>query len=237
MQLSEARRVVLLNYNSDTKHIDFRHYSITVKAVGVSKSIKRVINTAVPDLQGFDDISDYVLRGAYASESDQDQRAIKLVELGPRMELRLVKVQAGMCDGEVLFHDFIKRTPGELKAQKVAHDKKLQEKAARRKTQEQNVVKKKAEKEAAKEAHRLATGGAPRKKQGEDDEDEEPQAGKRKRVTMDVDQSDEEDEGEEDTYSDMGEMAPDFSDEEFSGGEDYNDEDPDHMEAMSDDDM
>lgn len=128
MQLADARRVVLLNYNSETKHIDFRHYNVSVKPVGISKSIKRVITTAVPDLKGFDDISDYVLRGAFASESDvedgpdstvtlgqdyvgrnnrkQDQRAIKLVELGPRMELKLVKIQAGMCDGEVLYHDF-----------------------------------------------------------------------------------------------------------------------------------
>jgi ribosome biogenesis protein SSF1/2 len=130
MQLADARRVVLLNYNSETKHIDFRHYNVSVKPVGISKSIKRVITTAVPDLKGFDDISDYVLRGAFASESDvedgpestvtlgqdyvgrnnrrQDQRAIKLVELGPRMELKLVKIQAGMCDGEVLYHDFSK---------------------------------------------------------------------------------------------------------------------------------
>ncbi|KAF9946098.1 hypothetical protein BGZ70_003409, partial [Mortierella alpina] len=115
MQLADARRVVLLNYNSETKHLDFRHYNVSVKPVGISKSIKRVITTDVPDLKGFEDISDYVLRGAFASESDvedgpdstvtlgqdyvgrnnkrQDQRAIKLVELGPRMELKLVKIQ------------------------------------------------------------------------------------------------------------------------------------------------
>ena len=130
MQLADARRVVLLNYNSETKHLDFRHYNVSVKPVGISKSIKRVITTDVPDLKGFEDISDYVLRGAFASESDvedgpdstvtlgqdyvgrnnkrQDQRAIKLVELGPRMELKLVKIQGGMCDGEVLYHDFSK---------------------------------------------------------------------------------------------------------------------------------
>jgi ribosome biogenesis protein SSF1/2 len=32
------------------------------------------------------------------------QRAIKLTEIGPRMELQLVRIQAEMCDGEVLFH-------------------------------------------------------------------------------------------------------------------------------------
>lgn len=128
MQLADARRVVLLNYNSDTSTIDFRHYSVAVKPIGVSKSVKRVISTHVPDLSRFADISEYVLREAQASESDvedggettvtlgqdfvgrnnrkAEQRAIRLTELGPRMELRLVKVQEGLCGGEVLFHEF-----------------------------------------------------------------------------------------------------------------------------------
>ena len=292
MQLADARRVVLLNYNSETKHIDFRHYNVAVKPVGISKSIKRVITTGVPDLQGFEDISDYVLRGAFASESDvedgpestvtlgqdfvgrnnrrQDQRAIKLVELGPRMELRLVKIQAGMCDGEVLYHDIgtslcsfinidsfvsllkqdyntnkiilftlqliVKRTPEELKAQKAERQKKMQEKAARRKTQEQNVIKKKAEKAAEKEAHRIATGGAPRKPEGDDDEEEGDTKGKRKRPAHDEDDEEEEEDvpeyNDSDDYSDMGDMAPQFSDDdegEFSGDDD------DQMEGFTDD--
>ncbi|KAG0292014.1 hypothetical protein BGZ98_002765 [Dissophora globulifera] len=257
MHLSEARRVVLLNYNSETKNIDFRHYNVSVKPVGISKSIKRVITSEVPDLQGFDDISDYVLRGAFASESDvedgpdstvtlgqdymgrnnrkQDQRAIKLVELGPRMELRLTKIQAGMCDGEVLYHDYIKRSPEELQAQKAERGKKVQEKAARRKAQEVNVAKKKAEKEAAKEAHRLATGGAPRK--SEDDPDA---SGKRKRdddaeedEDQDGDQDQDEYDDESDNYSDMGDMAPQFSDEDEG---DFSGEDNDQIEGFSDDD-
>ncbi|KAI9239440.1 hypothetical protein MVEG_00709 [Podila verticillata NRRL 6337] len=261
MQLADARRVVLLNYNSETKHIDFRHYNVSVKPVGISKSIKRVITTAVPDLKGFDDISDYVLRGAFASESDvedgpdstvtlgqdyvgrnnrrQDQRAIKLVELGPRMELKLVKIQAGMCDGEVLYHDFIKRSPEELKAQKAERQKKAQEKAARRKAQEANVVKKKAEKAAEKEAHRIATGGAPRKAGEDEDDEEEAHDGKRKRAADDEDEEEEEQDEEEqyqddsDNYSDMGDLAPQFSDDEDEGA--FSGEDDDHMEGLSDD--
>ncbi|KAG0337711.1 hypothetical protein BG004_007513 [Podila humilis] len=253
MHLADARRVVLLNYNSETKHLDFRHYNISVKAVGISKSIKRVITTAVPDLKGFDDISDYVLRGAFASESDvedgpdstvtlgqdyigrnnkrQDQRAIKLVELGPRMELKLVKIQAGMCDGEVLYHDFIKLSPEELKAQKAERQKKAQEKVARRKVQEVNVAKKKAEKAAEKEAHRIATGGAPHKERDDDDNEEAEshitKDGKRKRSA-----DEEQDHGDSDNYSDMGDLAPQFSDDDG----DYSGEDNDHMEGLSDDD-
>jgi ribosome biogenesis protein SSF1/2 len=129
MKLSEARRVVLLNYNVETGNIDFRHYSIHVKPVGVTRGVKRVIlNHKLPDLSQFEDVSDYVLREAFASESDledgpentvtlaqryvgrnnqsSEQRAVRLVEMGPRMELRLLKVQAGLCDGEVLYHSY-----------------------------------------------------------------------------------------------------------------------------------
>lgn len=131
MQLADARRVVLLNYNSDTNMIDFRHYAIGVKPIGVSKSVKKIITTEVPNLADFEDISEYVLREAIVSESDvedgpdstvtlgqdyvgrgnkqSEQRAIRLHEIGPRMQLTLTKVENGLCNGEVLYHHFGKK--------------------------------------------------------------------------------------------------------------------------------
>ena len=32
--------------------------------------------------------------------------AIRLVELGPRLTLSLLKIEEGLCDGEVLYHSF-----------------------------------------------------------------------------------------------------------------------------------
>lgn len=132
----------------------------------------------------------------------------------------------------------VKRTPEEIKAQKVAREKKMQEKAARRKAQEVNVAKKKAEREAAKEAHRIATGGAPRKANddegGDSDNDDQDAGAKRKRGGDDDDDDGEDGYGDEseDNYSDMGDMAPQFSDDDeaFSG------EDHDQMEGLSDED-
>ncbi|CAG8469844.1 4085_t:CDS:2 [Funneliformis mosseae] len=124
VQLAEARRVVLFNYNSDTNTIDFRHYIIRVKPIGISKSVRRIINSNVPDLHEYHDISEFVLSEAESGfettvtlaqdfvgkiNKKADQRAIKLVEVGPRMELQLVKIQSGFCDGEVLFHEFWKK--------------------------------------------------------------------------------------------------------------------------------
>ncbi|KAG1452640.1 hypothetical protein G6F56_007763 [Rhizopus delemar] len=125
MQLSQAKRILLFNYNDDTQKIDVRHYTIGVKATGVSKSIKRVVNADLPDLGNFEDISDFVLREAIVSESDvedgpestvtvstqrrNEQRAVRLHEIGPRMTLELTKVENGVCGGEVLYHRYEKR--------------------------------------------------------------------------------------------------------------------------------
>ncbi|CAG8462211.1 10331_t:CDS:2, partial [Scutellospora calospora] len=73
----------------------------------------------------------------------------------PRMELLLIKIQAGLCDGEVLYHEFIHKTPEEIKKIKREREQRKQLSAMRRKEQEKNVERKKAE----KEAHRLATSG------------------------------------------------------------------------------
>lgn len=219
MALSSARRVVLLSYNATTRTIDFRHFLISVRPVGVSKPIRKLIagstnNKAIPlkrrlqdvaggtseseasdpegeekeivklrpvpskkasgkakgilDLSKASDISDYILRqeamgfvtsdsemsdmsdagGSSAgsdSEADEkkgkvrlagdyvgrgnrgkgvrgDKRAVRLVELGPRMEMGLVKIEEGVGEGEVLFHEMSKYCAVELsRARSVTH--------------------------------------------------------------------------------------------------------------------
>ncbi|KAG2230048.1 hypothetical protein INT48_005251 [Thamnidium elegans] len=195
MQLSEARRVLLFNYNEDTGTIDMRHYSIGVKTTGVSKSIKRVINTNLPNLGDYEDISDYVLKEAIISESDiedgpestvtlsqdypgrnnrrNEQRAVRLHELGPRMTLELTKVENGMCGGEVLYHRYITKSQKEIAASERKRQKTLEEKATRREQQEQNVEKKKAEKESAKKKHTDEKEGSDKEEESDDNEEEE----------------------------------------------------------------
>ena len=190
MALSSARRVVLLSYNPQTHTVDFRHYLISVRPVGVSRPIRKIVlgstaNKAAPlplsrkrersasvgsedesmsgggvgargkgvlDLSRAEDISDYILRhegmgfvtsdsemsdvseggsqSGHSSGSEEDERrgkvrlagdyvgrgnrgrgvkgekrAVRLVELGPRMELGLIKVEEGVGEGEVMFHE------------------------------------------------------------------------------------------------------------------------------------
>lgn len=74
------------------------------------------------------DISEFILKGAFATESDVEDeeatftastsaikkdevvessmtKAVKLTELGPRLRLKLIKIQTGICGGEVIYHD------------------------------------------------------------------------------------------------------------------------------------
>ncbi|EPS57836.1 hypothetical protein M569_16981 [Genlisea aurea] len=63
VKLSSCQRIVLLNYNKDTKLIDFRHYSIRLQPVGVSRRLRKFVrNHKVPDLRNLEDVSDFVTK-------------------------------------------------------------------------------------------------------------------------------------------------------------------------------
>ncbi|RDX48281.1 Brix-domain-containing protein [Lentinus brumalis] len=77
------------------------------------------------------------------------KRAVRLDEIGPRMELRLIKIVEGVPgkEGGVLYHDLIKKTKAEVKAQKAEHAAKEKLRKQRREEQERNVQRKKAAQE------------------------------------------------------------------------------------------
>jgi ribosome biogenesis protein SSF1/2 len=88
-----------------------------------------------------------------------EKRAVKLMELGPRMRLRLVKVEDDLCAGKVLWHEFVTKSKEEEKKLDEKWEVRRKEKEERRRIQRENVEKKRKE----------------RKEKGEDDdmEDEE----------------------------------------------------------------
>ncbi|RAK95123.1 Brix domain-containing protein [Aspergillus ibericus CBS 121593] len=92
-----------------------------------------------------------------------EKRAVKLVELGPRLKLRLLKVEEGLCEGRVMWHDFIKKSEDDVKKLDKNWDQKKKEKEQRKKQQKENIEKKKQAKAQAK-----AEG-----KEVEDDDDED----------------------------------------------------------------
>lgn len=45
---------------------------------------------------------------------ENKQSAIRLSELGPRLTIQLMKVEDGLLDGEVLFHELVHKTEEEV---------------------------------------------------------------------------------------------------------------------------
>ena len=74
--------------------------------------------------------------------SNVEKRAVKLVELGPRMKLRLVKVEEGVCEGKVMWNEFVKKSMAEEKELDHRWDQRRKEKEERRKQQRENVERK-----------------------------------------------------------------------------------------------
>lgn len=61
MKISDTRRCLLLSYDSDGI-LHLRHYAIAVTPTGVSKKVKKLLLSKIPDLSKFEDISEYVLK-------------------------------------------------------------------------------------------------------------------------------------------------------------------------------
>ncbi|EEQ83936.1 hypothetical protein RJZ56_005631 [Blastomyces dermatitidis] len=102
------------------------------------------------------------------SDPSVEKRAVKLVELGPRMKLKLTKVEEGLCGGKVLWHHVLTKTEAETKQLDEAWEKKRREKEQRRKEQKENVERKRKERgKGAKDADK--DGGV----EGEDEDIDE----------------------------------------------------------------
>jgi ribosome biogenesis protein SSF1/2 len=71
-----------------------------------------------------------------------EKKAIKLVELGPRMKLRMTKVEEGVCAGKVMWHEYIHKSKEELKEMDRIWEQRQREKEERKKIQKQNVERK-----------------------------------------------------------------------------------------------
>jgi len=130
VKLRTVKRCVMLNYNEDTGLIDFRHYAVKVKPVGLSKPVKKLVaSKKIPNLsrlKSFDDIME--VEHGFTSESDgeldevEEQRhvtvtqpmksggnvlfeksAVRCVEIGPRLTLELVRITEGLCKGKTMY--------------------------------------------------------------------------------------------------------------------------------------
>lgn len=74
--------------------------------------------------------------------------ALKLHELGPRLKLKLIKIEEGVCRGNVVFHSYVKKSKKEIKEQMDGIKRKRDLKNERKRIQDENVQRKLNEKEA-----------------------------------------------------------------------------------------
>ncbi|KDQ60625.1 hypothetical protein JAAARDRAFT_124154 [Jaapia argillacea MUCL 33604] len=102
-----------------------------------------------------DDADAVSLAGDYVGRNNKrgSKRAVRLDEIGPRLELRLVKIVEGLPgkEGSVIYHEFVKKTKAEAAALKAAHAAKEKLRKERREEQERNVERKKATAKAGDE--------------------------------------------------------------------------------------
>ncbi|KEG12016.1 peter pan protein [Trypanosoma grayi] len=160
---SDIQRVCLFHYDHVEHLVEVRHYFVNAKAVGVSKTVKKLLERRCPTKLGtLDSIDDVLDREDVWSDTDgegeevplaqpfrqhREQCRIKLQEIGPRLTLRLVKVTNGFACGEVLFHQHVKKTPDEVARNGMKVHAKRSEKAKRKAEQDENVRQKRVRRE------------------------------------------------------------------------------------------
>lgn len=169
IKLSECRRVVLFNYMKTTGQVEMRHYYIRAAPVGISRSVKKILQSKIPDLGSLQDISEFIEGQGMGALSDSEaedettrvtlaedfgkgnakaqQSSIKLSEVGPRVTMELFKVERGLCEGEVLYHKYEEKSAADAAAIKQRVDKSKKLKEERRAVQESNVKRKRSEAE------------------------------------------------------------------------------------------
>ncbi|XP_035440725.2 protein Peter pan [Spodoptera frugiperda] len=173
VKLKNIRRCVLMNYNPSTQLVEMRHYAIRATPVGLNKGTKKMVQGKIPNLNRCKDMSEFFDKAGMLSESEfeddpnsqvvlpqslasrgaaaESKSAIRLFELGPRISFQLVKVEDGLMDGEVLYHNLIEKTEEEKALIKKKREEKRRLKEKRKAQQEENVKRKEQEKESLKQ--------------------------------------------------------------------------------------
>ncbi|KAI0987186.1 hypothetical protein GJ496_004137 [Pomphorhynchus laevis] len=120
VKINQVRRCVLL-YQESPHLYQLRHYAIKCKLSNkVNSAVRRLVNNRLPpDLSTCSDISDYVYKPCMSESEDDEnvdlpqdinrlqkegsQSAIRLKEIGPRLNLELIRIEDDVCQGNRLW--------------------------------------------------------------------------------------------------------------------------------------
>lgn len=173
-RVGSIKRVLVVNKNPDDE-LQLRHFAISTKMVEELRNIKKLLQSQVnrrkrlPIMTNHKDISELVLDpysvGGLTLDSEVEddavvlisgpeahgprtrKRAIKLRELGPRIDMKLVKIEEAMVgSSKTVYHSRISKLKEEVQELDKRHQHKMQQKAERREAQKANVEAKKKKK-------------------------------------------------------------------------------------------
>ncbi|GMR54003.1 hypothetical protein PMAYCL1PPCAC_24198, partial [Pristionchus mayeri] len=160
VNLASIRRCVMVRYNEEDDTFDIRHYSIKTVPTGMSKSTKKLLQSKLPDLSRYKDIADYFENPGHLSDSEMEEESknvelaqdlgrgckkggqtqIRLLELGPRLTVELVKVEQEIDEGEVLYHKHVTKSAAEIAELKSKAPLVKKQRERRRKDIEMRVI-------------------------------------------------------------------------------------------------
>lgn len=151
-----------------TQHADISDLVLDPYAAGVT-SESEVEDDAVVEIQN----EARTVRKPEAQSSTR-KRAIKLTELGPRLNMLLVKILESMVgSSRTIYHAHVSKTSAEEKELEKVHDARNQQKAERRAEQKANVEAKRAKKQAKKARREQRKNGTVEGEENENEEEEE----------------------------------------------------------------
>ena len=141
----KVKRIIQAKIPNLSKLEDISDY-ITGTTSSGAKAAPATGSGAMSDSEAEDETSHVVLSDKYAGKGNikSQKSALKLVELGPRLRLKLTKVERGLASGDVMYHAYVHKDAEEVKAQREKIAKEAALKKRRRDEQEENVRRKKA---------------------------------------------------------------------------------------------
>lgn len=104
------------------------------------------------------------------------KRAVKLVELGPRMTLRMTKVEEGVCGGKIMWHEYLSKSEAELRQMEKVWESRKREKAERKRVQRENMERKRKPRSSGEDAVNGVEEGALGEDHNDDSEDWDSEA-------------------------------------------------------------
>jgi len=153
--VDSIRRVVLLHYDKESDQVQLRHYAIRTRSAA-GRKVRKLLdgNRDLPNMGKYETIEQF-MEGMSGSESELEGTSaevnnpktgrtmnIRLTEIGPRMSIRLVKIEEGLGGGSVLYHKYKNKTEEEKLALDEKKQKQMEDKEERKRIQNENVAKK-----------------------------------------------------------------------------------------------